>query len=99
MASDDVVNDVVQTKELECQKFGLSLTPVARQSSISDPTSDTTANNAAIDSILVTMFFGDACMSSVERSATGNSLTITRFTIPASRLRLFWRSDINVKYS
>ena len=53
MAGDGAeVIETIQSKEIKTTKFGIAITPIARQSAISDPASDTAANNAAIDSIL-----------------------------------------------
>ena len=45
----------VRSKEIRTEKIGIAKTAVAQQSSISDPSSDTAANNAAIDSILAVL--------------------------------------------
>ena len=47
--------DTITATEIRTQKFGVNLTAVAQQSSISDPASDTASNNAAIDSILAVL--------------------------------------------
>ena len=56
MAGDGAeVIETIESKEIKTGKFGVATTPVAQQSAISDPSSDTAANNAAIDSILVVL--------------------------------------------
>ena len=56
MAGDGAeVIETIESKEIKTGKFGIALTPVAQQSSISDPASDTASNNAAIDSILAVL--------------------------------------------
>ena len=50
-----LVEDTAEFREMKTGKFGVGLTPIVRQSAISDPASDTAANNAAIDSILAVL--------------------------------------------
>ena len=56
MAGDGAeVIETIESKEIKTGKLGVNITPVAQQSAISDPASDTASNNAAIDSILVVL--------------------------------------------